>query len=462
MAIQFGNQFNTMKLKQIISFILFGFLVGNTLSAQQNWTMNQCISFAIENNINLKEYDILNKLTTEDLNQSKRELLPGISASSNAGISYGRSIDPITNGYVNTEFFNNSYSVATSITVFDGFRLQNQIKYENFRRQVAEYNRLNAIDDLAFKVMTSFFDVIYYEGMLEIAREQVEASKLNLKTTEKQVEVGLKAQTDLLEMRANLEKEELNRIQIENSRKTALLQLKQQMNFVSTEEMKLVDYSGSVVTENIDDPQGLFNQFTTWSPYYQSFEARLKATEKNLSLSRSQLYPSISAGGSINTGFSETNKNELGDVIGFSNQFKNNKRQYLGASLYIPVFSRWANRSSVTKAKLEIERAQTVLESEKQKLFFEMANDLTDLESLYKEYNQFVKRSEVDNLAYKAAEKKLEQGLITVIEFYIAKNRLANTTSDVLRARLQWEIKRKTIEFYKGVRFWETAPSNSP
>jgi len=455
MVKQFETKINEMKLKYIISFILFGFLAGNTITAQQNWTLNQCISFAIENNINLKEYDILNKLTNEDLNQSKRELLPGISASSNAGISYGRSIDPITNGYVNTEFFNNSYSIGTSITVFDGFRLQNQIKYEKFRRQVSEYNRLNAIDDLAFKVMTSFFDVIYYEGMLEIAKEQVEASKLNLKTTEKQVEVGLKAQADILEMRANLEREELNRIQIENSRKTALLQLKQQMNFVSAEEMKLVDYSGSVVTENIDDPQGLFNQFTSWSPYYQSFEAKLKASEKNLSLSRSQLYPSISAGGSINTGFSETNKNELGDVIGFGDQFKNNKRQYLGASLYIPVFSRWANRSSVTKAKLEIERAQTILESEKNKLFFEMANNLTDLEALYKEYNQFVKRSEVDNLAFKAAEKKLEQGLINVIEFYIAKNRFANTNSDVLRSRLQWEIKMKTLEFYKGQRFWE-------
>ena len=88
-----------------------------------------------------------------------------------------------------------------------------------------------------------------------------------------------------------------------------------------------------------------------------------------------------------------------------------------------------------------------------------MANDLTDLEALYKEYNQFVKRSEVDYLAFKAAEKKLEQGLINVIEFYIAKNRLANTNSDILRSKLQWEIKMKTIEFYKGQRFWENQES---
>ena len=444
-----------MKLKYIILFILYGFLAGNTITAQQNWTLNQCISFAIENNINLKEYDILEKISMEKLNQSKRNMLPGIEASTSAGLNYGRSIDPITNSYITTEFFSNSYNLGTSITVFDGFRLQNQIKYEKFRNQISEYNRLNAIDDLAFSVMTSFFDVVYYEGMLKIAKEQVETSKLNLKTTEKQVEVGLKAQADILEMRANLEREELNRIQIENSRKTALLQLKQQMNFVSGEEMNLVENSNSVAAQNISDPEGLFNQFTTWSPYYQSIEANLKATEKNLSLSRSQLYPSIFASGSVNTGFSETNTTETGDVIAFGEQFKNNRNQYLGASLSIPIFHKWANRSSVKMAKLDIERAKNILEDEKQKMFFEMANDLTDLEALYKEYNQFVKRSEVDNLAFKAAEKKLEQGLVNVIEFYIAKNRLANTDSQVLRARLQWEIKMKTIEFYKGQRFWE-------
>jgi outer membrane protein len=452
-----------MQFKLSISTLIFIFW-GSFLSfAQQTWNLNQCISYAIKNNINLKEYELLGQLSEEDLNQSKRDLLPGLSASTNAGMNFGRSIDPNTNQYITTQFFNNSYNFNTSVAVFDGFRLQNQIKYQKFRKQITEYNQLNAVDDLAFIVMTSYFDVIYFEGMLEIAKEQVETSKLNLKTVERQVDVGLKAKSDVLEMRANLEREELNRIQIENSRKTALLKLKQQMNFVSTDEMILTDSQELVIRETISDPQNLFEQFITWSPYYRSVEANLKATEKSLSLYRGQLYPSIYARGSMNTGFSETNKADNGQVIKFGEQFLNNRSQFLGASLSIPIFNKWAYRSNVKKAKLEIERAKNILEDERQKLFFEMANDLTDLEALYQEYNQYKKRSEVDDLAFKASEKKFEQGLINVIEFYIAKNRLATTNSQVLRARLQWEIKMKTIEFYKGQRFWETdAPSNSP
>ena len=383
-------------------------------------------------------------------------MLPGVSASARAGLSFGRSIDPTTNSFINTEFFNNIYNLSTSISIFDGFRLQNQIKYGKFRRQVSEYNCLNAIDDLAFEIMTSFFDVVYYKGMFEIAKEQVETSKLNVKKTEKYVQVGLKAKADLLEMRANLEKEELNKIQIENTIKTKILQLKQQMNFALHEKMELIEKPELVIRKTVLNPQNLFEQFTTWSPYYKSIEASLKATEKSLSISRSRLYPSIYASGSVSTGFYETNTNENGKTIKFADQFSNNRSQYLGATLSIPVFAKWSNRSNIKKAKLDIERAKILVERERQKLFFKMATDLTNLEALYKEYKQYIKRVDVDKLAFRTAEKKYEQGLINVIELYIAKNRLATTQSHVLRARLQWEINMKTIEFYKGQRFWNT------
>ncbi|NQU55312.1 MAG: TolC family protein [Bacteroidetes bacterium] len=444
-----------MQFKQLISIILFVFLTGSSLNAQQNWSLNKCISYAIENNINLKEYDILNKLSLENLNQSKRNLLPGISGSTYASLNYGRSVDPNTNDIVNTQFFNNSYGISSSISIFNGFNLQNQIKYQKFRKQISEFNRLNAIDDLAFAVMTYYFDVIFYEGLLEIAMEQVEATRLNLKTVERKVEVGIKAKSDLLEMRANFEKEELNKIKIENFVETKTLQLKQLMNFVSPEKMELTWENTSVFYEQVENPQTLFDQFTQWSPFYKSFESNLKATEKNLSLSRSQLYPSLSASGSVNTGYYQTNVDEAGETIQFGNQFKNNRSQYLGASLRIPIFAKWNNRSSVKKAKLEIERAKAVLDDQKQKLFFGMVNDLTNLEALYKEHMQYEKQVEADKLAFRAAERKFEEGLISVVDFYIAKNRLANTESQVLRSQTLWEIKMKTVEFYRGKRFWE-------
>ena len=181
-----------MKQKSYLLFFIFWFVAGNALVAQNTWNLGRCISFSIENNIGLKKLDVQQKIAGEDFSQSKRNLLPGVSASSNAGLSFGRSIDPNTNGIVNTRFFNNSYSLGTSMTLFNGFRLINQIEYQKFRKRAAELNQLNAIDDLAFGVMNSYFDVLYYKGMLKIAQEQVETSRINLKKIERQVDLGVK------------------------------------------------------------------------------------------------------------------------------------------------------------------------------------------------------------------------------------------------------------------------------
>jgi outer membrane protein len=440
--------------KNFIFFFIFWFAFGHAL-AQPNWNLNRCISFAIENNIGLKQMEIQEKIASEDLSQSKRNLLPGVSASSRAGISFGRSVDPNTNDIVNNEFFNNSYDLGASMTLFNGFRLVNQIEYQKFRKRASELNRLNTIDDLAFGVMNSYFDVLYYKGMLKIAGEQVETSRINLKKIEKQLELGLKSKPDLLEMRANFESEELRRIQVENSLKTAMLQLQQRMNLTDGKELVLDEEQSPLVASGKQEQNNLFTAYTQWSPYYQSFEAQLKASRKSLAISRSQLYPSVNAYGSMGTGFYETTKDESGRTIGFGTQLDNNRSQYLGGTINIPIFSRWAVRSDIKKAKLEVEQAQNTLDQEKQKLYFEMANNLNDLEALEKEYNQYQRQQEADQLAFQASEKKFEQGWVNVVDFYIAKNRLANSASQVLKARLQWEIKRKVLDFYMGKRFWE-------
>jgi outer membrane protein len=227
------------------------------------------------------------------------------------------------------------------------------------------------------------------------------------------------------------------------------------MNLTEEGEIALEEIADQFAVSQKPDQQSLFADYTQWSPYYQSFEAQMHASRKALVISRSQLFPSVTAYGGMGTGFYETTKDDAGKTIGFSTQLDNNRNQYLGASVNIPVFSRWSARSGIKKAKLEVEEARNTLEEEKQKLYFEMANNLNELEALEKEYNQYVRQQEADQQAFQASEKKFEQGLVNVVDFYIAKNRLANSGSQVLKARLLWESKKKVLDFYQGKRFWE-------
>jgi len=442
---------------QVAAFmlLLLFLFAGNALVAQETWSLNRCVSFAIENNIGLRKMQVLEQTAAEDYNQARRNLLPDLNASSNAGWSFGRSIDPNTNDYVNTGFFNNTYELGVSVTLFNASKQIYTIEYQKFRKKASELNRLSATDDLAFLVMNSYFDVVYQNGLLLIAEEQAKASAINLKRMEKMTELGMKSKTDLLEMRANYEAEELKRLQIENNLKTAKLVLKHRMNFGSEEE---------IVTENIDQPaisstpqnrQELFNSYLKWSPYFQSYEAQVQASGKTVSINRSQLLPNISAFGGMSTGYYETTKDANGNIVAFGEQFNNNRSQYVGASINIPIFNKMAVRSGITKAKLALNETQLTMDEEKQKLYFEMANNLNEVEALEKEYNQYKRQQEADQQAYHAAEVKFEQGLMNVVDFYISKNRLANTDAQLLKARLFWEVKKNIIEFYNGKRFWE-------
>lgn len=444
-----------MALNRFLLFFISLVVTGNALVAQNTWNLNKCISFSIKNNIGLKKLDIQEKMASEDLNQSKRNLLPGISASSNAGISFGRSVDPNTNDIVNREFFNNSYDIGASLTLFNGFRFLNQIEYQKFRKRASELNRVNAVDDLAFSVMNSYFEVLYFEGLLVISRSQVETSRINLKKVERQVELGMKSKPDLFEMQASFEAEELKRIQVENSLKKSMLQLKQCMNLTDTTTLRLEEVQPLVENTEKPEPDNLFASYLQWSPYYQLFEAQFKADRRSLAISRSQLFPSLNAYGSVGTGYYETTKDESGKTIRFRTQINNNLSQYVGGTLSIPVFGRWAIRSNIKRAKLEVEQSQNTLDEEKQKLYFEMTNNLNEMESIEKEYNQYLKQRDADKLAFQAAEKKMEQGFVSVVDFYIAKNRLSNSESQLLKTRLQWEVKKKVLDFYSGKRFWE-------
>lgn len=427
------------------------------LSAQEMWTLNECISYGIKNNLQLHNAQLNEKLAGQNYQQSKWNLLPGISATTSAGMNYGRSVDPQTNGYINTAFFNNSYSLGASMDVFRGFMLQNQIRYQKFRKEEAKNNKMSAADDLAFEVMNAFFDVIYYEEFLKIANEQKALSELNVKKTEILVSTGLKAQTELLEVKAQLEKDELICIQNSNSIESSWISLKKAMNFSSGLQIALANPDEKPITAGeitAEIPQ-LFKLHSVWSPKIQSFENEWKASQKDVSVRKAGYFPSIRLQAGFNTGYYETNQDADHRIIAFNDQIRNNQSQYIAASLSIPVFNKNAVRFDVRRSQLYRAQAETNLELAKRDLLFDMEQNYNELTASWKELQQAERQLEADKLSFQAAQKKFDQGMINAVEFYTVKNRLATTTGQVLHSKLTLEIKKRTLDFYKGRRFWE-------
>ncbi len=432
------------------------FLIGN-VNAQDKWSLNECINYALEHNLDQHLLSLSEKSAKIDASQAKLNFLPSISASSSADLSFGRSVDPNTNDVVNTEVFSNSHSLSSSLTLFRGFIQKNQIAYSQFKHKAAQWRTVYHEDDLAFSILTAYYDVVYFRGMVEIAREQMDLSEQILKKTETYIETGLKAQTDLAEMQSTYEKEKLNLIQSENTKEEAKLRLRQQMNLPVGELNSMqIGIEEPVVASDLSvAADSLYASFVELSPYVKIAEAEWHATEKGLDMVRGQFLPSIYFNASVNSGYYETNRDAEGNTISYADQFDNNMSQYLGASISIPIFQKNQIRNEYRQAKLAEEQARIQLDSYRQTVYYELLNNARDLKALFREYIQTGKQVEADEQAYHVAQRKYEEGIIDVIELQTVKNRLAEAKSQNLRAQLQWRIKVRIVDFYKGIRFWE-------
>ena len=439
----------------LLLFLLLG--IGFPLGAQETWNLNECIDYALQNNLDQYDLKLGEEAAKIDQLQSKLNLLPSVSASSSAGLNFGRSVDPSTNDIVNTELFNNSNSLNSSLTLFRGFIQQNQIAYSRFRREAAQWETINNQDDLAFKILMAYYDVTYYNGLIEIAKEQLRLSEINLKKTEALIETGLKARTDLAEIQATYEKEKLNLIQSENKKQEARLRLGQLMNLPAGEltQMQIEAEEPELVSSMLLANDSLFASFVTQSPFVKMAEARLQASAKEVAVVRGQFFPTVQLNASISTGYYETYRDDNGKTIAFKTQLDNNMSQYVGASISIPVFAKNQIRSQYRKAKLAEEQAQIQVDKYRQTVYYELLNNSRELQALFREFVQTGKQVEADDLAFQVAQRKYDEGLIDVIELLAVKNRLGEAQSNRLLASLQWAIKARVVDFYKGVRFWE-------
>lgn len=213
-------------MTRISCLILFFLLRFATAQAEElRWTLKECIRYALANNLDQYQLKLGVQSAAIESKQARLNLLPSLSASSSAGISYGRTVDPSSNGYVNSDYYSGSLNLDAGLTLFRGFVLQNRIGYERFQSEASRWEQVNKADDLAFEVMVAYYDLIYYQGLAKIAREQLELSQFSLHKTEKQIETGLKAKADLAEMSARLEHEKLYQLQARNNAEKARLQL---------------------------------------------------------------------------------------------------------------------------------------------------------------------------------------------------------------------------------------------
>jgi outer membrane protein TolC len=437
---------------KITTFFLLSIL--GSILAQDRWTLDECVSFALENNLQLNDFEYNNLSNKETYKQSIRNLLPSVNASSSYTVNFGRSTDPFTNDIVTTDFFTNNYSLESSIDLFQGFQKINSIKASKFLYKATQEEVLQQKFLLAFRVMQAFYDIEFSEGLVAISQEQLNVSQSNYNLVEKQIELGLKAGADLYEAESLLLTDKLNLTQSKNQLAAAKLSLIQEMNLQDTSDISIqkeLELASEDLGANEIKSDSIYSEAREFLPLIKAQELRTKAAKKQVAVSRGRLYPSLSLFAGTGTGYFETTRDTLGNTLPFREQFKNNTFQYVGVNLNVPISNGWSARSRVKQSKIEKLRAENNLKTQEQVLFQAIQQLVQDYNSLLVELVQSNQKVEAQNLAFTIAQKRYEKGLINALELFTAKNLFASAQNENLQVRLQSEINKSTLDFYRGL-----------
>ncbi len=438
----------------ISAFLL---LSSSQVFAQDEWTLERCISYALENNIQLKQSSLQVESAKYDKTQSLAQMFPNLNASTSFSTNFGRNIDPGTNQFVNEEVQSNNFRVGSNATLFNGLRLLNTFKQSQLDLLAAEYDLQGLSNDVSMNIATAFMQVMFNEELLYVAQEQVEVATEQLARTQKLVDAGSLPEGNLFDVQAQLASNELQVVNAENALSAAVLTLKQMLNLPTAESFRI---KRPEVDMPIDGLEGktvgtVYDHALNNWPQIKARETNLESARKSEKIAFATYTPTLSANASVSTFYSSAFQDfdqqtfEFTDVP-YGDQLDRNLSESIGLSLSIPIFNGLSSRTSVKKARLGTMNAELQLQDQKNQLYSSVQQAYNDATAAKRQYDASDKSVQATERAFEYAEQRYKVGMMNSLEFNTASNNLARVRSELLRAKYDYIFKMKVLDFYQG------------
>lgn len=428
--------------------------------AQEKITLQQAVQEALENNLQIKQAQLSEALSEENLKESKLARLPTLNANSNLNFNFGRSVDPFSYQFVNQQITSSNGSIYTSLPLFQGGLLHHQISQNKYLLEADKSTTQKAKNDLSLNVVTSYLSILNNEDLLAAAKQQLEIAQQQLSRIQKQYDAGGKTLADLAQVKSQVAASELNVTNAQNQLDLSYLDLSQLMERSPDAEF--------VIDRPVIDEVGQLNTaYTAAEIYSQSVKQypdikaaaydRL-AAESGIKAAKSSLYPRLSFQGSAATGYSSRGQHiigvdEDGPIYGnsdFGSQLSENFNQTIGFGLSIPIFNGSSSRTAVKRAKIRYQNALYAEQLQKNNLNKVINQAVLDLKAAEKRYYSARSAFESSKTAFYAIEQRYNVGLVNSLDYNQSQTELNQAEFDVIQAKYDLIFRSKLIDFYLG------------
>ena len=468
-----------MKLMKKAILIFCISILFTTFSKAQEMSLKECITTAIENNIDIKRAILNHESARINSNESKSGRLPSLDANFNLGQNYGRSIDPFTNGYVNQQLTFSNVRLNSDLLLYNGMRVKNEIEQAKFGLIAADLERQELEDNLALLVTRAYLEVLNIRTVLELSVQRAESTRLSLEQIQKAFDVGSGDPSALYDFKGQYAADQLRVIDAENLLKTTRLALFQLMNIDNDDRISFLDF----INDSLETDYNANEIYTSATSKFEAFEARdqrIKEAQIGIKAQKSALMPSIFLFAGVNSNFSSAAQrlNILDDIIketgdyvqidqievpvlertnnfsssniSYGNQIFDNLSPNFGVALNYPIFNQNIQKNRIQRAEVLLKTVE--LEKSTLELEFRQA-----IEQSILNYNNANRRLELLQVQVDAFEEsfrinqvRLENGVSNRIEYIISKNNLETAKLTLANAKFDLLMQQQIIEFYRS------------
>lgn len=438
-----------LHMKNILLIVVLSLSTGLMGQAQQVWTLEDCIAYAIDNNIALKRQAIQTQQSKTNLLATKAQVLPSLNLTGQAEMNFGRSVDPVTNTITFNQNLTNFYYLYSGVTIFNGFATANRISASKFLLDMGIELEKVQIDLLTIDIINSYYEVLMYRGMIETAKSQLDVSDQQLHRISVMVETGSESRTTKLELQSQVSRDRLLLTQATNNQIIALeslkqlLQLEQGREFDINENSLLVEISEDLST----DVDSIFEVAKSILPRVSALKYQNEARKRLVKAAIGDATPILSLNAGWTTGYYDA-MTEGVTTTPFSDQLNNNNNQSVQAVLRVPIFNRWTQGSNIKRAKLNLQDSELQLQQELNTLYAQVNNATLELAAVKDEHNAIMDTKDYSDLAFTAIEKKFQTGMANATEYAEARRQKFYSEIDLLRVQLQYNLKLLTLKYY--------------
>lgn len=433
-----------------ITLTLAALALAGSIRAQQGWTLDRCIDYALENNIQIRQSDIAARTRDVDLNSARSNRLPGVSASASQSWSFGRSLT-IDNTYANTNTASTSFSIGTDMTLFAGGRISGNIQNARLGLDAAMADLERIKDDVRVQVAQAFIQIVYNRSILDVAQGQVTIDSMQVERLTALAAIGKASSAEVASQRATLAQSQLSVTQAQNNLNMSILTLTQLLELPSPEGFDVIQPDADDIEFSIpDSPEQIYAQALDIKPAVKSEEIRLQQAANSIDIAKGGYYPTLSLSAGAGTGY-YTSSNRTSD--NFGSQMKNNFGPHVGLNLSIPIFSRNSNRNSVRSAQLSMMNQEMQLDNVKKQLYKEIQQAYYNTVSSKSRYESSQEVEVSAQESFQLVQAKYEGGKASITEFNESKNRLVTAQADVIKYRYEYLFNTALLEFYRNSSF---------